>query len=442
MKMKQEKTQPVPAGCSPNAEDLSENTHMTLRRSFIISPRSNPTVSSEQYAITYFLDTYISGSHFDYVPQVYATARLESPFSAALHANACAHLSRETRDALLSAKAQQYYLNALAQTHAAIRSPEEAVLDSTIASVLLLGLYETLTQGHRRCPKSFIAHNNGAAALLKLRGETQFSTNLGKRIYTQVSLNMRVTCIDRNVELPRDFVVIDKLAVAHFGEDDFLTRFLPILDGFNNLRIAAAEEVERSDITDVTIEKALKLDQVLTEVMHKLSDRLKFETIGLDHDDGTVLDGSYHKYSDHRAAQRWNAVRMIRLVLNEHIWEHISRMEPSTSSRARCTTSMFLLQELASRNVEDMARQICASVPQFGKKGPNGLWLITPVLFLLWPLAVAGNSRLTPPIVRAYIVDRLRYIGREAQLVQSTWAADMIQEGKMMEDWLHLSHLA
>jgi hypothetical protein len=130
---------------------------------------------------------------------------------------------------------------------------------------------------------------------------------------------------------------------------------------------------------------------------------------------------------------------MIRVILNEHVHEHMSHMVASDN---KSTTTSFLLQQLASRNVEDMARQICASVPQFTKPGLNGLLAVTPTLFLLWPLSIAGNSRLSPPDVRSYVVDRLRFLGREARLPQSAWAADMIQEGKPMEDWLHLSHLA
>jgi hypothetical protein len=73
---------------------------------------------------------------------------------------------------------------------------------------------------------------------------------------------------------------------------------------------------------------------------------------------------------------------------------------------------------------------------------PNGLLAVTATLFLLWPLSFAGHTQFSPPDVRAYVIDRLRFLGKEARLPQGIWAADMIEEGKVMEDWLHLSHIA
>jgi hypothetical protein len=134
---------------------------------------------------------------------------------------------------------------------------------------------------------------------------------------------------------------------------------------------------------------------------------------------------------------------MMRLILNEHIWQHMARLTTTNNTiEASSSTASFLLQGIATRNVEDLARQICASVPQFCKPLPNGLLAVTPTLFLVWPLAIAGHSPLSPPDVRAYAIDRLRFLGSEARIPQCIWAAEIIENNQDMEDWLHLSHIA
>jgi hypothetical protein len=427
--------------CLDQTQSL-EVDHDHLDEGALVLSNWTPSLPIEDIATAYFIDTYIRDSHFDYIPIVYGASSLGSPLSSAVNANACANLHRETGDPALLKRAQRHYVQALTQTSSIINSPDQAALDSTIASVLLLGLYEALTQGYRKCPDSFIAHNHGAAALLKLRGESQFSTPIGKRIFAQVSLNMRLNCTDRNVELPADFLEIDKLASAYYGKDEFLPQFLPILDEFNHLRVVVFNEIQTRHMTKATADAALLLDQLLSSVMEGFPDRFKFEIIELNHPIEGILGRSYHKYADHRIAQRWNAVRMMRLVLNELIWEHMNLMAAGSNTEGTSSTTSFLLQEIASRNVESLARQICASVPQFCRPCPNGLLPVTPTLFLLWPLTYAGHSRLSPPDVRVYAIYTLRFLGRETRLPQATWAADMIEENKEMEDWLHLSHLA
>ncbi|CAN9394213.1 unnamed protein product [Alternaria alternata] len=82
-------------------------------------------------------------------------------------------------------KARIAYVSALEETNRALMSHETAIKDSTVVSVILLGMYE----GTRYTDKSSIArwskHVSGAYTLFMLRGKSQFDTELGRQIFLQ-----------------------------------------------------------------------------------------------------------------------------------------------------------------------------------------------------------------------------------------------------------------
>jgi len=396
----------------------------------------SPAFPIEEVARCHFMESFIRGSHFDYLPQLCGTTLSDGPLLATINANACANLFREIGDQQLLVQAQKYYTQALHQTNTAMMTQEKAVLDSTLASVLLLGLYDTLTQTKRYTPESFTAHNNGAAALLKMRGKGQVDTELGRKIYGQVSMNLRVSCAQRETTLPKDFLDLEEELLPVLEETDPMIHFFFIIDGFSQLRQAARVEIDSGCLTTSTIDRALRFDQQLTDIMETTPVVLRYKEIKIPGPEKIVLGNIYHEYRDHRLAQRWNALRMMRLLFNEHIHLHMSRIISVDPNNIQPSTTSYLLQELARRNVEEMAREICASVPQFCKRDANGILPVTPAAFLLWPLAIAGQNEFSPPEVHAYAIERLRFLGEEARLPQGVWAAEMLEDKKQhMEDW-------
>lgn len=398
----------------------------------------SPAIPIEEVARCHFMESFIRGSHFDYLPKLCGTTLSDGPLLATINANACANFFRETGDPQLAIHAQKYYAQALRQTNTAMMSIDKAVLDSTLASILLLGLYDTLTQTKRSSPESFVAHNNGAAALLKIRGKEQFDNEMGCKIYSHVSMNLRVSCAQRETPLPLDFLELQNEILDRLDEKDPMTGFFFIIDGFARLRQVARAEYAAGELTTATIDDALRYDQALVTLIETTPPALGYKKITIPGTEEGVLGNTYHEYRDHRLAQRWNALRMMRLLFNEHIYGHMARIVSPTvdPDNVKLSTTSYLLQELARRNVEEMAREICASVPQFCKLNQYGILPVTPAAFLLWPLAIAGQNELSPPEIHEYAIDRLRFMGTEARLPQGVWAAEMLEDNKKdMEDW-------
>src|SRR6201999_947863 len=90
--------------------------------------------------------------------------------------------------------------------NAALSSSNTAILDRSLISVLLLGLYEAISFSARQSPGSWTAHTLGAIELIRLRGTKQLRTELGTRLFLQTCNNIRASCIPRGVVVPDEFL--------------------------------------------------------------------------------------------------------------------------------------------------------------------------------------------------------------------------------------------
>lgn len=84
-------------------------------------------------------------------------------------------------------EALEKYTKALSATVAAFKDPEAAAQDATLASVLLLGLFENITGRHLQ---SWSFHIEGAIQLVKTRGPTQLLTEIGLAMFIAVRTQM------------------------------------------------------------------------------------------------------------------------------------------------------------------------------------------------------------------------------------------------------------
>lgn len=81
------------------------------------------------------------------------------------------------------------YTAALAAVSGAIRDPIQSKWDSTVAAVLLLGLFENITARHVGM-LAWGTHTEGAIQLVKGRGREQFQTKIGRDLFTCVRTQM------------------------------------------------------------------------------------------------------------------------------------------------------------------------------------------------------------------------------------------------------------
>lgn len=112
-------------------------------------------------------------------------------------------VAQMTRSQTALDAARKSYGKALKLTNAALRDQAEAVKDTTMLSVLILGLFEMIGGSSARTTEAWQKHLNGAAALAKIRGMAQFRSRAGIRMFFMLTQNTMISCIQNELPMRR-----------------------------------------------------------------------------------------------------------------------------------------------------------------------------------------------------------------------------------------------
>ncbi|KAF2651887.1 hypothetical protein K491DRAFT_606029 [Lophiostoma macrostomum CBS 122681] len=397
----------------------------------------------EDIGLAYFMSFYVPGSHFEYLPSLYNDADTSSPLPAVLHAASLASLSHETGDPSLMELARKSYVKGLTSTNTALSNATTAVQDSTLASILLLSLFEALVWDGIYTAINWTAHTMGAMALLKLRGEAQFRTEIGRRMFSQVGNNVRVSCIQRQVRSPPE--LLELLSIAE-----------PYFEGFNPKFMLAHLATELTELLDrgrraqgrmppLEIVRATRqLDVKFMHAMKRLPPEWQYRETQSQDETSISFQGTMHQYPSHHVAQFWNSYRMIRVLLNGIVY-HVARCEIERTSLP--DIEFLEAEQKAIVNITAMAEGICASVQHFM---PTSLSATNSSVdfcntnlpsracaaSLLWPLSAVRSSSTVPKATAQYASDRLRELGFGLKIRQAVEISQIGHEFDALKDGL------
>jgi hypothetical protein len=158
---------------------------VTTKSSRSIIPKSIIATILEQ-AKALFFNRYVNGNArtYDYIASFIPKTDWVSCLSAAIDAASLAYFSAQHSSSVVLRYARESYVVALRLVGEALQSRDQATKDPTLVSVLLLDLFEKLTRTHRSS-ESWTKHMKGAIELVKLRGDAQFRSVLGLRLFLQ-----------------------------------------------------------------------------------------------------------------------------------------------------------------------------------------------------------------------------------------------------------------
>lgn len=319
----------------------------------------------------------------------------------------------------------------------------------------------------------------GAATLLKLRGRSQLTTQVGFGLFLAACSHILLSCMQRETSMPLQLIEL-RIEAFHYVPSDPGWDYLKMMDQFSIFRAA----VKSGHITDpeAIITQALKLDGELMEIFAEVPLEWIPERVYTDTKNELVWNGCYDIYYDCWVSQIYNAMRSTRIMLNEMI--RFRLLEGFASTPQRFTALECRAQFQASSNTcVEMRDAILRSVPQHcgyvsrkpftspysshkSSPPPPGmkpfklgdnitsftrlladtdlsiLGIDEPFLrdpsspmiggyFLLWPLYVAGITRVSTLDVKKHVVKTLRYIGNEIGFRQGVNLADFMEAHSM-----------
>jgi len=272
-------------------------------------------------------------------------------------------LASMTQSRDMSEAAQKSYGTALRLMNHALADPVEAVKDSTMLCVLILGVFEMMPENmpRTRTIEAFQEHVNGAAALAIMRGTAQFDTSAGKRMFAMLCQRVVISCLQKATPVPQPLVDL-------FGE---MAKSLPPGDPSGWITTSMFEVLQiRYDIKsgalvdpEIIVEKLIAVEERYDELVKQIPPAWQYRTFKLSRHHPAVFGGFFHLYPSLWHATIWNGLRTTRILILETILSQIYLDAQSFPSRLY---SERYIDEFAKakRKLRHIVHDIIASVPQ------------------------------------------------------------------------------
>ncbi|KAG4434598.1 hypothetical protein IFR05_009923 [Cadophora sp. M221] len=349
------------------------------------------------------------------------TGGLEDALVAGITATGLAALSDATKSTEVMKQARRQYALALQLINKALGSPKDALKDSTLLAILILAIFETTAGSQQLSLKEWRHHMNGDATLLKFRGRSQIWTPIGFKLFMRVSTHVMVGCLHREIAMPSELLELRQEAFQSVG-DEPVWKYLKTADEFTIFRGAVREGTlsEPEEIIAAALVVDRKLFQIFTDVPHGWI----YENVSSEVEQYVVFGSKYDIYYDHCIAQIWNGKRTARIMLNQTICFQLTQLGESTpgyenqweQSTKICIDMSDAIIRSGPQHLGYISRQpfqgdgSTLHITEPLKKSPShpslGSW------FLLWPIYIAGTTRVATPEMRTYAATILEYVGK------------------------------
>ncbi|TVY46470.1 hypothetical protein LOCC1_G003015 [Lachnellula occidentalis] len=444
-----------------NAENFTEPANIPNSPSVGLGP------SLEEQGTNYFFANFVtpntqgaSGGPFHYLYDVIKVG-IDDLLKACIVATGLAGLSNVSKSSQLMGHAQREYTSALRHINVAVASPIDSIKDVTLIGILVLAIYEATAGAWMLTLKAWTQHINGAAALIRIRGRSQFKTLVGRGVFLQATSHLLVSCVQREMSIP-DQILELRNEVFSYNSTDPTCQFMKALDDFTILRAAirAGALTDNSEI----INASLELDARLIDIFINSPADWQYESAYTHSNTDLLYDGYYDIYDSYLVARTWNAMRATRIMLNQTIRYRLlagfNQTPPQfttpdyTALFQMCTDNVIALQHdiLHSvpqhlgfvnrkpfQNIDNSANSSPApddsldisfttmlsgpELPVFAEQSTAPLkkaafFPAVGAYNLMWPLFVAGSMRLGPSDMKSYAIKILRYIGDEVGIAQ------------------------
>ncbi|CAG8960990.1 hypothetical protein HYFRA_00002529 [Hymenoscyphus fraxineus] len=375
--------------------------------------------------------------NFDLLAPLCAQTKTGNHLLTSMSAVGLAILSHTAHAPELLFQARKHYGSAIHLTNEALRSPTEAKKDSTLFAVLILSIFESITG---TTPKSFAdweKHINGAAALIRIRGDKQFDTISGRRIFFQVLSRMMLNCLQRAIPMPK-VMTESWLKAAHLmGREEHAWEVSESMIDLVNLR----SKVRTGLLKDprMIVEKALEVDRGFAEMDAGLTKEFKYQILYSNENPEEVWNGYYHEYETPWGALDLIRLRCCRILVNELIMDQVS--VPPTAKTPNFTDVEVKTYTCSTKEVMLLCQdEVLASVPQHfaissGRQASSSMEGGSRGYFMLWALYLIAVTKISTGLVRVWVTGRLRSLADDFGVSQAMVLVEHLELSKGYREW-------
>jgi hypothetical protein len=373
---------------------------------------------------------------WDFLKPFYHSTDSPEHLTLAIDAVSLAYLSQQLSSEAAMVVARQRYIYALRMTNKALQCPNMAARNTTLLATLLLDLFEKTINNQPRVIESWASHIKGALALVELRGLDQFQDATAVRVLVRLSTNVLINCVATRSPAPRELKELRAYITKLLDATDPKWQLMDIMVEYIDLQA----NIRRSHLPiSNAVRKSLQLDTKYATLALDLPPAWQPKSTILKYSSDRVFEQYYNTYGDRHITQPLNVLRLIRIFLNEFILAHCIELDP-----------IPLLVHTASKNIETMGKEICASVPQYvdcfgaaqdrlpcSSTAPGHSHSPNQKLdcyTLIYPLYVAARSKYSPEDLKSWVIKELHYMGSHFSIRNAELVAQMLENGKDCEN--------
>ncbi|KAJ1709802.1 hypothetical protein NYO67_8003 [Aspergillus flavus] len=404
---------------------------------YLAPPTRGPDPSLDDIGVNYFLQEFAAGGccpsrgYLTYIPTAYSADVGHPTLVASMAAVGLVALATYQPELVHHARAK--YSEAINRVNNALASPVESVKDSTLMSVISLGVFEHVSNF-----ESWVRHVKGAAALVVARGKSQFARRPAILMFNQVRADMSAACIQSIQPFPDDMLELQAEATKYTDPSDafwllgvLATQCATLFAGVTakNNGISLPRDMSWLDFLEVST--ALQDD--FQYVLDILATQESYTTIqeSCGSTEFISYNGQYHLYKTSWAIRLWNNSRMVEIIVCEIICWLIKKIiteNPDYPAEGRLKLKSRL--QYATHIMSRRGEEILASVPQgLGlillpdankPKQPN----ISGGYMLIWNLYTVGKSPAISHQNRQWVIKQLKDISRTSGIAMAFQLAE------------------
>lgn len=289
---------------------------------------------------------------YDMLGSIFKNSKPGDHLSASVDAASLAFLaSKSNNQPHVTKLATKAYVDALQALAPVITDPAAATSDATVQSILLLDLYEKMTNRSSLTEDTVRTHLTGALTLIEKRGAANTESVTARRLVERLYITTILSCAAAGSRVPQNVQDLRHVLDPFFDHTDLKW----ILIKLNIEAITFSADVRSGKIRgpENVIPQAEMMDRQLASMETALSPDWKPNRIFVTQGQDRRIFGKYYDvYISHEKTHIRNMVRTLRLHLHA-MMQGFARAAP------------HLLDPKSPAIVDACADQIAASVPQF-----------------------------------------------------------------------------
>ncbi|KAI9148847.1 Transcription factor dbaG [Paramyrothecium foliicola] len=383
----------------------------------------------EYYSRQVFFSVYIDrlSRSCDALVPLYLASLPTQPLAASVDAVSLAFSSFQLNSPMLLCRANEKYVIAIQKlAHALCNFPSSAS-DQILQSVVILDMYEKMVNCNPCNQASWMSHIQGAMSLVQTQIDKHGLSPVTSQLAQRVVVALTISCGAAGIPVPDTVCTLRRKLNNASALDNIKWRLTPLLVDAVNLR--AELQTKNLSCPSKIAEKARAIDLQLAQLANQIPSSWKPRRVYTIEAQARVFGRYYDIYPDHYATQTWNAIRIIRLEMLVIIkgYDPFSLVDNEESSYLQ------LLNKIA--------RDICASVPQFVLPGicPVNQQPFSPLqtlrcYTLLAPLYIAAQLS-SDAYLKLWIIQSLQHIAVVGRMKMAQDVADVLTLGAEISHW-------